>query len=42
MPTLTALLHALADLTATEPRPEARTTAAALRAGTDTDFPPLD
>lgn len=33
------LLHALADLTATEPRPEAQATAAALRAATDTDFP---
>lgn len=47
MPTLTALLHALADLTATEPRAEAQSTAAALRAGADTDFPaqppsPLD
>jgi quercetin dioxygenase-like cupin family protein len=47
MPTLTTLLRALADLTVTEPRPEARATAAALRAGVDTDFPaqppsPLD
>jgi quercetin dioxygenase-like cupin family protein len=33
------LLHALADLTATEPRPEAQATAQALRAGADTDFP---
>ena len=47
MSTLTALLHALADLTATEPRHEARATALALQAGADTDFPaqppsPLD
>lgn len=47
MPTLTALLHTLADLTATEPRPEAQATAAALRTGVDADFPaqppsPLD
>jgi mannose-6-phosphate isomerase-like protein (cupin superfamily) len=35
MPTLTALLHAVADLTATEPRPEAQATAAALRAAAD-------
>lgn len=40
MPKLPALLQALADLTATELRPEAQATAAALRAGTDTDFPP--
>jgi quercetin dioxygenase-like cupin family protein len=33
------LLHALADLTATEPRPEAQATAQALRAATGTDFP---
>lgn len=33
------LLHALADLTTLEPRPEAQATAEALRAGTDTDFP---
>ncbi|MFO1202327.1 MAG: dimethylsulfonioproprionate lyase family protein [Tabrizicola sp.] len=33
------LLHALADLTATEARPEAQATAAALRAAADTDFP---
>lgn len=33
------LLHALADLTANEPRPEAQATADALRAATDTDFP---
>jgi mannose-6-phosphate isomerase-like protein (cupin superfamily) len=40
MPTLSPLLHALADLTATEPRPEAQATAAALRAAADTDLPP--
>jgi quercetin dioxygenase-like cupin family protein len=40
MPTLTALLHALADLTASEPRPEAQATAAALRAGAGMSFPP--
>lgn len=40
MPTLTALLLAVADLTATEPRPEAQATAAALRAAASTDFPP--
>jgi quercetin dioxygenase-like cupin family protein len=34
------LLHALADLTATEPRPEAQATAAALRAAARTDFAP--
>ncbi|MCU0828095.1 MAG: dimethylsulfonioproprionate lyase family protein [Tabrizicola sp.] len=33
------LLHALADLTATEQRPEAQATAAALRAAATTDFP---
>jgi quercetin dioxygenase-like cupin family protein len=33
------LLHALADLTAQEPRPEAQATAEALRAATGTDFP---
>lgn len=33
------LLHALADLTATEPRAEANATARALRAGAETDFP---
>jgi quercetin dioxygenase-like cupin family protein len=33
------LLHALADLTATEPRPEAEATAEALRAATGIDFP---
>jgi quercetin dioxygenase-like cupin family protein len=33
------LLHALADLTALEPRPEAGATAAALRAAASTDFP---
>jgi mannose-6-phosphate isomerase-like protein (cupin superfamily) len=33
------LLHALADLTALEPRPEAQATAAALRAAAETDFP---
>ena len=32
------LLHALADLTAAEPRPEAQSTAQALRAAADTDF----
>jgi len=47
MSTLTALLHALADLTATEPRPEAQATARAVHAGADTGFPaqppsPLD
>ena len=36
---LSSLLHTLADLTATEPRPEAQATAAALRAGAKTDFP---
>jgi mannose-6-phosphate isomerase-like protein (cupin superfamily) len=40
MPTLTTLLLAVADLTATEPRPEAQATAAALRAASGTDFPP--
>lgn len=35
------LLHALADLTAREPRPEAQATARALRAATETDFPAL-
>lgn len=33
------LLHALAHLTATEPRPEAQATALALRAAKPTDFP---
>ena len=33
------LLHALADLTVLEPRPEAQATALALRAATGTDFP---
>ena len=33
------LLHGLADLAATEPRPEAKATAQALRVGADTDFP---
>jgi quercetin dioxygenase-like cupin family protein len=33
------LLHALADLTALEPRPEAKATAEALRAAAGTDFP---
>lgn len=33
------LLHALAELTATEPRPEAQATAESLRAAADTDFP---
>lgn len=33
------LLHALAGLTASEPRPEAQATADALRAATGTDFP---
>ena len=33
------LLHALADLTAQEPRPEAQATAEALRAAAQTDFP---
>ena len=37
---LSPLLHALADLVATEPRTEAQSTAAALRASDDTDFPP--
>jgi len=36
---LSPLLNALADLTATEPRPEAQATAAALRAAVDTGFP---
>jgi mannose-6-phosphate isomerase-like protein (cupin superfamily) len=40
MTTLSPLLFALANLTATEPRPEAQATATALRAGADTDFPP--
>ncbi|MBL9051673.1 MAG: hypothetical protein JNK19_16295 [Tabrizicola sp.] len=35
---LSPLLHALADLTATEPRPEADATARALRAAAGTDF----
>lgn len=39
MPTLTPLLLALADLTATEARPEAQATASALRAAVDADFP---
>ena len=38
---LSPLLTALADLTATEPRPEAKATARALRAGAETDFPAL-
>ena len=36
---LSPLLHALADLTALEPRPEALATAEALRAATGIDFP---
>ena len=36
---LSNLLHALADLTATEPRPEAQATAEVLRSGAETDFP---
>ena len=36
---LSSLLTALADLTATEPRPEAQATAAALHAAADTDLP---
>lgn len=40
MTTLSPLLDALADLTATEPRPEAQATAAALRAAAAADFPP--
>lgn len=36
------LIHALADLTALEPRPEAQATAEALRAGAGTDFPAQD
>lgn len=36
---LSDLLHALADLTAIEPRPEAQATAEALRAAAGTDFP---
>jgi mannose-6-phosphate isomerase-like protein (cupin superfamily) len=40
MPTLTALLLAVAGLTGSEPRPEAQATAAALRAAAGTDFPP--
>lgn len=36
---LSELLRALADLTATEPRPEAQATADALRAASGTDFP---
>jgi len=39
MTTLSPLLKALADLTATEARPEAQATAAALRAAVDTDLP---
>jgi quercetin dioxygenase-like cupin family protein len=38
--TLSHLLETLADLAATEARPEAKATAAALRAGLGTDFPP--
>ncbi len=38
--TLSDLIQALADLTATEPRPEAQATARALRDGADTDFLP--
>jgi quercetin dioxygenase-like cupin family protein len=37
---LSDLLHGLADLTASEPRAEARATAAALRQGAHQDFPP--
>lgn len=37
---LSDLLDTLADLAAAEPRPEAMATAAALRAGLGTDFPP--
>lgn len=37
---LTDLLNALADLSATEPRPEAAATAETLRAAIGTDFPP--
>lgn len=40
MTSLTSFFVALADLTATEPRPEAQATAQALRAAADTDFPP--
>lgn len=40
MTTLTSLLHALAEMTGAEPRPEAQATAAALRAAADTVFPP--
>jgi quercetin dioxygenase-like cupin family protein len=36
---LSDLLHALADFTALEPRPEAQATADALRAGASTNFP---
>jgi quercetin dioxygenase-like cupin family protein len=36
---LSDLLHALAQLTGQEPRPEAEATARALRAAVDTDFP---
>ena len=36
---LSPLLHALADLTATEPRHEAQVAAETLRAAADTDFP---
>jgi quercetin dioxygenase-like cupin family protein len=36
---LSDLLHALADLTASEPRPEAQATAAALRKAAGIDFP---
>ncbi len=39
MTTLSPLLHALADLAATEPRPEALATARALRDAVGTDFP---
>ena len=39
MTTLSPLLNALADLAATEPRPEAQATARALRAAADTAFP---
>ena len=38
--TLSDLIQALADLTATEPRPEAQATARALLACANTDFPP--
>ncbi len=37
---LSPLLHALADLTASEPRAEAQATAEVLRSAAETDFPP--